>query len=170
MVNAEALVKTHCKGLHSTATARLRLNCACYTLILSSRVLEGAVCATKSADCPNPYFAHNIYKLLHACGFSGEMLGSDVGEKMSRSICEASLSDDAHCKMRRYCCYAWQLSLVRRVIFVYIFPSFVWPLTVSIFPNAHMLKGSVACPAPPRQWFVNVTSHLAICIITCLTD
>ena len=34
--------------------------------------------------------------------FSGEMLGSDVGEKMSSSICEASLSDDAYCKMRSY--------------------------------------------------------------------
>ena len=47
------------------------------------------------------YIKGQVYVPVHNV-FSGEMLGSDVGEKMSRSICEASLSDDAHCKMRRY--------------------------------------------------------------------
>ena len=57
--------------------------------------------------CTYEYLELHQRSCAHTCTyvhnvFSAEMLGSDIREKMSRSICEASLNDDAHCKMRSY--------------------------------------------------------------------
>ena len=80
VVNTEALKETHSKCHRSTATARLRLNCACYTLLLSLRVLEGAVCAMKSADCPHPYLVHSVEECIseRECKLYDEGLNSKV--------------------------------------------------------------------------------------------
>ena len=36
---------------------------------ITAQKLESEVCAAKSSDCPNPYFAHNIYcTYIHPVG------------------------------------------------------------------------------------------------------